>query len=79
MHAYIPSFGEWGFLMVTRQQHFDPKSLQLPFDGRFVTSDTVAGLYSFPPDLGPVKSPINTLDKPVLVSLHRQGWQRWNE
>jgi spermidine synthase len=76
-HAYIPSFGEWGFVLASSSP-VDPASLRVEVPTRFLNAGTVAGLFSFPEDLQPVETPVNRLDDQVLVRLYEKGWKRFN-
>jgi spermidine synthase len=71
-HCYVPSFGEWGYLLATKQtfsnQHVLPKDL------RFIDDNVLQQLFIFPPDMGPVKSEANTLNNQVLVNTFEKEW-----
>jgi spermidine synthase len=71
-HCYVPSFGEWGFVMAYKnkpasQYHF-PEGL------RFVDQTTVQQLFAFPPDMAKVESKPNTLNNQVLVNTFEEEW-----
>ncbi len=73
-HAAVPSFGVWGFALCRAQEFDVPRSV--PPNLRYLTSETMPGLFALPPDLGPVSVEVNRLDNQVLVRYHEQEWQR---
>ena len=76
-HAYVPSFGEWGFALAWARP-IDASALKVSVSTRFLNSGTVQALFSFPEDLSPIPTPINRLDDQVLVRLYEKGWKRFN-
>lgn len=77
-HVYVPSFGDWGFVMASRNS-IDPKKLvlaDLPL--KFLTNEVLPTLFIFPKDVAP-KSEVyaNGLDDQVLVKYYREGWRRF--
>jgi spermidine synthase len=77
-HAYIPSFGDWGFVLASRAHIPWHRIHPLP-DARFATADTLAAMPRFPPDMGPVDVRVNTLVDHPLVRYYDAGWSRWYE
>lgn len=72
-HVHVPSFGEWGFAMVTREGVV-PAALPVPDDTRFLSAAGMPALWVFPPDLAPRDVEVNRLESAVLASYYRQGW-----
>jgi spermidine synthase len=72
-HVYVPSFGEWGFVMGTLEEWTPPK--QLPAGLRFLTVSNVASLFDFPPDLAPVAVEPNRLSDQSLVRYYEHEWR----
>jgi spermidine synthase len=73
-HAYIPSFGEWGFVLAARDREPLPRH-PLPAELRFLDEATLRGLFVFPKDLHRRETPPNRLDNQVLVRLYEQDWR----
>src|SRR5204862_5110679 len=46
-HVYVPSFGEWGFVLGTRHHYSVPNSF--PMDLKFISAESAASLFQFPP------------------------------
>ncbi len=84
-HAYVPSFGEWGFVLgragandaapapsVPRGQFHLPQAL--PAGLRFLNPQTMAQMFDFPGDMAPVEVEANRLNDQVLVRYYEQEW-----
>lgn len=74
-HAYVPSFGEWGFVMASKQ-NFTP-SEHYPEGLKFVSPDTLALMLHFPTDMSRLKTDINRLDNQVLVHYFDEEWAEY--
>ncbi|NLS29281.1 Polyamine aminopropyltransferase [Sphingomonas sp. S2M10] len=74
-HAYVPSFGEWGFVLAAAGPI--PVDARIPAGGRFLTPAGDAALFSFPPDMARRPTPVNRLDNQVLVREFADAWSRY--
>ncbi len=75
-HAYVPAFGEWGFVaFATRPLHME--QVQPRPDARFLTAEQIPTLTVFPPDMARVPTEPSTLDKPRIFQYYREGWSYW--
>jgi spermidine synthase len=73
-HAYVPSFGEWGFVLASPQQNYTPPiSYRLPM--RFLNADTTREMFLFPPDMKPLAMEPNRLNTQSLVREFEQDWR----
>jgi spermidine synthase len=72
-HVYVPSFGEWGFVIAGFRDYQLPTSL--PRDLRFVSVAGLPALFQFPPDMSPLIMPPNRLNDQVLVRAYDQDWK----
>ena len=77
-HTYIPSFGEWGFVMGSKlpiQLNYTklPKQLQY-LNKQIIDSSTI-----FAPDITKPEIKSNTLSRHILIHYYNQGWKRWYE
>ena len=76
-HSYIPSFGEWGFVLAGSHLP-DWSAIQLPQNVlRFLTPQLLPALTEFPPDMQALPAEINTLQEHPLLQYYEQGWSRW--
>ena len=74
-HAYVPSFGEWGFILASPQQQYTPPtSYRLPM--RFLNEATTREMFAFPPDMQPRKLQPNRLNTQSLVHEFEQDWRQ---
>src|ERR1700682_371201 len=72
-HVYVPSFGEWGFVIASFRDYQIPTSL--PRGLRFVSVDGLPALFQFPPDMAPLPMPANQLNSQVLVRPYENDWK----
>ena len=78
-HVYVPSFGDWGFVMAARST-VDPKSLSLArgIAMKFLTDELLATLFVFPQDsLSPPGIEANRLDTQIVTTYYRRAWRRF--
>ena len=72
-HVYVPSFGEWGFVIAGLREYQLPGSL--PAGLRFLDSAGLPALFEFPPDMSPLEMPANRLNDQILVRTYEQDWK----
>jgi spermidine synthase len=72
-HVYVPSFGEWGFVIAGHRDFQLPASL--PPGLRFVSIAGLPAMFQFPPDMSPLPMPPNRLNDQVLVRAYDQDWK----
>ncbi|MDE1544871.1 polyamine aminopropyltransferase [Dechloromonas agitata] len=73
-HAQVPSFGEWGYIIAGRQA-FTPATIDAT-KTRYLTPETLPGLFAFPADMGRVPAEINQLNNQVLVRYFEGEWRK---
>ncbi|MES2445071.1 MAG: polyamine aminopropyltransferase [Pseudomonadota bacterium] len=73
-HAYVPSFGEWGFILASAGPIPDQARI---LDGRFLNATIAARLFDFPPDMARRPTPVNRLDNQALVREFADAWARY--
>jgi spermidine synthase len=79
-HAYVPSFGDWGFVMGSFRQ-IDPRTLRLAneISTKFLTQEILPTLFTFPKDtLAASDVQANRLDDQKIVKYYRNAWKRFN-
>jgi spermidine synthase len=72
-HVYVPSFGEWGFVLAGTRSYSSPASL--PRGLRFLNTEGVPALFQFPPDMAQIPMPANQLNTQVLVRTYENDWK----
>ena len=73
-HAYVPSFGEWGFVIGATAPYRVPE--KFPAGLRYLTPAIVRGMFDFPADMARVPAVPNRLDTQVLVQPYEREWAR---
>ncbi|MBU6266954.1 MAG: polyamine aminopropyltransferase [Sphingomonadales bacterium] len=75
-HAYVPSFGEWGFTLAGHRPPGD--AVALPAGLRFLTPATERAMFDFPPDMARRPTPVNRLDNQALVRSFTEEWGKYD-
>ena len=77
-HVYVPSFGEWGFILAAKEPFDVPRSLppSLAPRLRFLNESVLEGLFSFSTDMGPMAAEVNRLNNQILVHYYDEDWHR---
>ena len=75
-HTYVPSFGDWGFAMVTQEAGFR-EPVGLPEGLRYLTEESFGAMTVFPADSGPLEVEPNTILSHPLVRYYEDGWAAW--
>lgn len=71
-HAYVPSFGEWGFVLFGAQE---PPLVEAPFPLRSLDRPALEAMFHFAPDMRRREVVVNRLDNQVLVQLYERDWR----
>jgi spermidine synthase len=79
LHANVPSFGEWGFVM-SGKRSIDTSDILLPSDisFRFLNKDIFPSLFQFGNDIRQRETKINRLTDPVLHQYYQKGWTQYH-
>lgn len=78
--TYIPSFGQWGFVVASKIRNIDFSNVKLSVPTKFLTNDIITGLFIFSKDAlyDLSKLRISTLDDPIISSYYLSDWEYWN-
>ena len=72
-HVYVPSFGEWGFILAGADEAFAlPENLQVAT--RFLSPQELAAMFRFPADMARRAVEPNFLNTQKLVQYFEQDW-----
>ncbi len=72
-HAFVPSFGEWGFILAGKSQPKFPSQInKLPM--KFLNSQTLNAMSVFPKDMEKQETEINKLNNQILVHYFEKEW-----
>jgi spermidine synthase len=75
-HVYVPSFGEWGYVIATRSDFALPTTL--PAGLRYLTPSIVAQAFDFPTDMSAVAVEPNRLNDQALVRYYSAEFDKIN-
>jgi spermidine synthase len=74
--AFVPSFGEWGFVIASPSRLARP--VHLPITNLRYLSDTLLpSLFEFSKDMARVPTSRNRLNNQALVKYYLEEWGRW--
>ena len=73
-HLYVPSFGEWGYVLAGPDTHWRGDLSPLPAGLRYITPGTIHDMLRFPPDMSEVPTEVNQLNNQVLVRYFEEDW-----
>jgi spermidine synthase len=74
-HSYVPSFGEWGFVLFAKETR--QLEWRLPPSLRFITPAITAQMFEFPSDMSEVPTDINRLNNQALVRYFDANWSEY--
>ena len=74
-HTYVPSFGEWGFILAEKGERKEERPL--PAGLRFITPEVMPALFFFPKDMERVETEVNRLNNQSLVRSYEKEWARY--
>ncbi|SFE39368.1 polyamine aminopropyltransferase [Spirosoma endophyticum] len=77
-HAYVPSFGEWGYVLALRNHHWRVDG-PLPTGLRYVNTQTIRDMLYFSPDMAEVPTAINKLNNQALVQSFEEEWAPYGQ
>ncbi|MGB1011820.1 MAG: polyamine aminopropyltransferase [Thiolinea sp.] len=77
-HTYIPSFGEWGFVLASRKKP-TTNNIQLSGNHKYLSEAILPQLFHFPPDMSAVEVKINQITSHPLLEYYEEGWAKWYE
>lgn len=73
-HVHVPSFGEWGFAIVTPADR-DPSDGAPTVPTRYLDRDAWRAMFAFGRDVArPTEVEVNELSRPTLHEAYRRGW-----
>ncbi|MFB6456615.1 polyamine aminopropyltransferase [Chitinophaga sp. Hz27] len=77
-HTYVPSFGEWGYVMAAPQP-LQVKHKDLPIGLRYYAADIFPQMRTFSADMAERKVEVNQLNNQVLVQYFEDEWGKFQE
>lgn len=72
-HVFLPSFGEWGFVLAARQSLAVPETV--PQGVRYLDPQTMRAMFHLGPDMQAIPVEVNRLDEQQLVHYYEEDWR----
>ncbi|TXI84384.1 MAG: polyamine aminopropyltransferase [Crocinitomicaceae bacterium] len=76
-HTFIPSFGDWGYLLASKQATRQPDFSKMPSNLRFFSPDAFESMCYFPKDVAYRTTEINRLNNQALVHYFETEWNQF--
>lgn len=76
-HAYVPSFGDWGFVLASRERALKLSDVKIQVPTRFLRTESLSALAAFDADSAPAPVSPSSLDHPRILSYYEKGAKRW--
>jgi len=74
-HTYVPSFGDWGFVIASQRPYQPPESY--PDHLKYLTPEIAKGMFVFPEDMQPVDGlEVNRLSNQILTRYFEEEWRQ---
>jgi spermidine synthase len=77
-HVYIPSFGEWGFILASRM-NVDFNLFDSKIERRFIDQNVMKRSLLFSLDMSQIDVEPNRLSNHLLIKYYNDGWVKWYE
>lgn len=74
-HAYVPSFGDWGFILASKRRDYAPPD-KITVPTRYLDPATTRELFHFPADMPALAMPPNRLNEQSLVRYFDEDWRK---
>lgn len=75
-HAFVPSFGEWGYVLAKREEFDIPG--RAPEGLRWLDDEGMRAMFVLGRDMQEVPVEVNRLNNQLLVHYYEREWRRWN-
>jgi spermidine synthase len=72
-HVYVPSFGDWGYIMASKGE-LQPSGVKPPDSLKFFSQESFASMSYFPKDMLATNKDINRLNNQLLVEIFEHEW-----
>ena len=75
-HVYVPSFGDWGFV-IAGAQNLSQRELSTEVEHKFLTAERWQAAQVFGRDIDRVPADQNSIQTHAVVNYYLEGWGRW--
>ncbi|WP_316783929.1 polyamine aminopropyltransferase [Pedobacter frigiditerrae] len=73
-HNYVPSFGEWGYIMAANPDFKYKKPLAYLKGLKFISKESLNQMLYFPNDMAKIPTEVNKLNNQILVKHFENEW-----
>ncbi len=78
-HAYVPSFGDWGFVLASEQE-LEVQSFDTDVPCKYLDSLQIKRMFYFEKDIArPQEILVNRVDNAVLMHYFVEDWRKWQK
>lgn len=74
-HVYVPSFGDWGYVLATPGRFDNPD--KVPEGLKFISNNSLTELFSFPSDMAARDVQSSDLNNQKIVSYFEADWSKY--
>lgn len=75
-HAYVPSFGEWGYIILSHHAYITP---DVKGKYKYLTNEVLPAMFEFPPDMAERPTEVNKLNNQILVQYFEDEWGSYGQ
>ena len=76
-HAYVPSFGDWGFMLASNNP-IKEQEINVSVPTKFLDDNSIKSLFHIEKDVKRDGIKSSTLDHPEILNYYLNGWRYWN-
>ena len=76
-HVYVPSFGDWGFVMASNVK-YEINKFALKVQTKYLDKETFKKAFVIEKDIQRTGIKFSTLDRPAILDYYLKGWRYWN-
>ena len=77
-HVYVPSFGDWGFILASNVDVDFNKEFKFDIDTKYLDKETFKKAFVIEKDIQRTGINFSTLDRPAILDYYLKGWRYWN-
>lgn len=76
-HTYVPSFGDWGFVMASNTR-YDLNTININVETKYLDNELAKVSFKIEKDVIKTDIEPSTLDRPKILDYYLNGWRYWN-
>lgn len=75
-HVYVPSFGDWGFVMASDKKVLENKRT-IQVETKYLDEESFKKAFVLEKDIKRENIKYSTLDRPFILDYYLSGWRHW--